>query len=192
MMVSLLLLGTINLQNTNCPSNITNCDLESQSDITMVVKQYVSLIALLFYVGAYAFGFGPVTWLVLSEIFPPSIKGRAMSVAVSINWATNIFISSTFLQFMNAVSVAGTFYSYMGICIISIIFVFLCIPETKAKSLHQINKELSRNSLSKRAFNTLQSFPGCKNLTICRRWFGKYRIVNDNVQDVNASTTAIL
>lgn len=62
--------------------------------------RYIAMLSLMCYVAAYAFGFGPVTWLVLTEIFPTAVRGRAMAAATSLNWMANLIISVTFLQFV--------------------------------------------------------------------------------------------
>ena len=58
----------------------------------------IAFLALVTYVCAYSFGFGPITWILLSEIFPPSVKGRAMATVTSINWALNFGVSATFVE----------------------------------------------------------------------------------------------
>lgn len=58
----------------------------------------MAFIALVTYVCAFSFGFGPITWIILSEIFPPSVKGRAMASVTAVNWALNVGVSATFLQ----------------------------------------------------------------------------------------------
>ena len=58
----------------------------------------IAFLALVTYVCAYSFGFGPITWIILSEIFPPTIKGRAMATVTSMNWALNFVVSATFVQ----------------------------------------------------------------------------------------------
>ena len=57
----------------------------------------LAFIGLVCFVCAYSFSFGPITWVLLSEIFPASIKGRAMALATALNWAGNTFVSGTFI-----------------------------------------------------------------------------------------------
>ena len=102
----------------------------------------VAFIALVTYVCAYSFGFGPVTWIILSEIFPPSLKGQAVAVVTSLNWALNFVISATFLQVSDAFSLGGLYVIYAILCLASIIFVILVVPETKEKTLEEISKLL--------------------------------------------------
>ncbi|XP_076341437.1 solute carrier family 2, facilitated glucose transporter member 10-like isoform X7 [Tachypleus tridentatus] len=99
----------------------------------------MSLAALMLYVFAYGVSFGPVTWLILTEIFPTVVRGRAMSVATSLNWGTNIVMSASFLHFVDSLGIGGTFIFYGGVCIGAIIIIFFMVPETKQKTLEEIN-----------------------------------------------------
>ena len=65
---------------------------------TSATLKIIAFVALVTYVCAYSFGFGPVTWILLSEIFPPNLKGRAMAIVTSMNWFLNFVVSATFLQ----------------------------------------------------------------------------------------------
>ena len=71
-----------------------NCSVSTTSTSLRII----AFLALVTYVCAYSFGFGPITWILLSEIFPPSIKGRAMATVTSMNWALNFVVSATFVQ----------------------------------------------------------------------------------------------
>ena len=104
--------------------------------------QIVAFVALVIYVCAYSFGFGPVTWVILSEIFPPSMKGRAMAMVTSLNWALNFLISATFIQVSSAFTLGGLYVIYSVLCVISIVFVLMVVPETKGQSLEDITRQL--------------------------------------------------
>ena len=60
--------------------------------------RFVALAALVGFVCSYSFSFGPITWIILSEIFPASSKGRAMALATAFNWFANIVVAATFLE----------------------------------------------------------------------------------------------
>ncbi|XP_042897178.1 solute carrier family 2, facilitated glucose transporter member 12 [Parasteatoda tepidariorum] len=109
----------------------------------------ISVISLMVFVCAYSISYGPVTWLVLSEIFPGSVRGRAVSVATCINWASNIIVSLTFLDVLNAMGIGPVFVTYEIICFAAAIFIFFCVPETKNKSLEEINQVLTKGLLKK-------------------------------------------
>lgn len=120
--------------------------------------RYTALAAIMSYVAAYSFSFGPVTWLLLSELFPPTIKGRAMAVSTSVNWAANLAISATFLTTVNLLSLGVVFLGYALLTFISIVFIFSVVPETKNKTLHRITKELSSTTFRERIKHNLSQF----------------------------------
>lgn len=105
--------------------------------------RYLTLSALVLFVGAYSFSFGPVSWLVLSEIFPAGIKGRAFSITTVINWGTNLFVSLTFLDMLSGIGTSSTFIFYAVVCILALLFVYKYVPETKGRTLEQISAELN-------------------------------------------------
>ncbi|KAJ8305956.1 hypothetical protein KUTeg_016501 [Tegillarca granosa] len=87
-----------------------------------------------------------VTWLVLSEIFPAAVKGRAIAFTTVLNWGTNLVISLTFLNVIDGVGVSMTFIVFSVLCIISVMFIFIYVPETKGRSLEQISVDLKKRS----------------------------------------------
>lgn len=103
--------------------------------------------SLMLYVAAFGFSFGPVSWLILSEIFPASVRGRAISLATVLNWGTNLVVSLTFLDIIENIGVSWTFVMFSVVCAVSVIFIFFAVPETRGKSLEQISKELNNRSL---------------------------------------------
>jgi MFS transporter, SP family, galactose:H+ symporter len=98
----------------------------------------MAVISTLAYGAFFSIGFGPITWVILSEIFPVSIRGKAMGVAIFANWLFNYLISLTFLMFIEKLGSAVTFLLYGAITFLSFIFIYFLIPETKGKSLEQI------------------------------------------------------
>jgi MFS family permease len=84
----------------------------------------------------------PVTWVVISEIFPNRIRGAAMAVAVSSLWTACFILTYTFPMLNKHLGAAGTFWLYAGICVVGFIFIKLKLPETKGKSLEEIEREL--------------------------------------------------
>jgi sugar porter (SP) family MFS transporter len=104
------------------------------------------LAFILGYMASFALSVGPVTWVILSEIFPTKIRGRAMAVAAIFLWIANYFVSQTFpIMNENAWLVekfnrAFPFWIYGGMCVVLVIFVLLFVPETKGKTLEEIEK----------------------------------------------------
>jgi sugar porter (SP) family MFS transporter len=106
------------------------------------VKGLPMLLLVLAAIGCYAMSLAPVTWVVISEIFPNRIRGAAMAVAVSALWIACFLLTFTFPILNGILGSAGTFWLYGSICVAGFIFVFFKLPETKGKTLEQIEKEL--------------------------------------------------
>jgi SP family galactose:H+ symporter-like MFS transporter len=81
---------------------------------------------------------GPVFWLILSEIYPLRIRGRAMSVGTVANWSANLIVALTFLTLTHAMGKAATFCLYGIVSIGAWLFAYFLVPETKGKTLEQI------------------------------------------------------
>ncbi|XP_072046510.1 solute carrier family 2, facilitated glucose transporter member 10-like [Amphiura filiformis] len=162
-----------------------------QKETSRAVKA-VALIALMCYIAAFAIGFGPVTWLILSEIFPAGVRGRAVSFASVFNWSTNILVSATFLDVLSSIGTSWTFLTYSAICGVSILFVFLLIPETKNKSLEQISVDLKKGSTLGRAFARCRHRTSCTLLCCCQLSISHSRLpVSESQSDFISSTNQV-
>lgn len=102
------------------------------------------LIFTLAAIGCYAMSLAPVTWVLISEIFPNRIRGAAVSIAVSALWIASFILTFTFPVILQAIGFAATFWLYAGICFVGFIFVWRRVPETKGKTLEQIEQQLTR------------------------------------------------
>ena len=112
---------------------------------------YSALIvgALMVYVCGYQVGFGPISWLMISEVFPLRTRGTALSIAVSVNFCGNLLVTFTLpsiQQWFDAIEpgkgISYLFGLYVAFCLLSLGFVAACVPETKGKSLEQIEAEM--------------------------------------------------
>jgi MFS family permease len=94
----------------------------------------------------FAVGLGPVFWLMISEIFPIQMRGPAMAVCTMFNWGLNFAISYTFLTLVGAITKQGTFwlYAFFGLC--ALVFFVTLVPETKDRSLEQIQSDLDADA----------------------------------------------
>lgn len=99
----------------------------------------IAMISLPVYVACFAIGLGPVFWLLISEIYPLKIRGRAMSVATVTNWAANLLVALSFLSLLHILGRSWTFWLYGIICVIAWIFVYRLVPETKGCTLEEID-----------------------------------------------------
>ena len=89
-------------------------------------------------IGCYAMSLAPVTWVVISEIFPNRIRGAAMSVTVTALWIASFILTYTFPLLNHALGAARTFWIYAAICVAGFLFIKARLPETKGKTLEQI------------------------------------------------------
>ena len=103
---------------------------------------YLALVALLIYIASVAVGLGPVFWLMISEIFPVGIRSKAMSVSTLANWAANFLVAATFLTLGSLITRQGTFFLYAGIAVVAFAFFLAKVPETKDRSLEQVQDTL--------------------------------------------------
>lgn len=100
------------------------------------------LIMVVMAIACYAMTLAPVTWVILSEIFPNRIRGAAMSVATFSLWSACFVLTYTFPLLNSALKASGTFWLYGIICVLGFWFIFRKLPETKGKSLEEIEREL--------------------------------------------------
>jgi sugar porter (SP) family MFS transporter len=140
---TLLLVGTVGLTLalTALGAYFTSGALRQQAP-------YLALVALLAFIASFAIGLGPVFWLMISEIFPIGVRSAAMSVSTVVNWAANFLVAATFLTLSAAITRQGIFYLYVGLAVIAFVFFLLRVPETKGRSLEQIQHELAGGSLA--------------------------------------------
>ncbi len=92
--------------------------------------------------GCYGMSLAPVCWVLISEIFPNRIRGAAVSVAVSALWIACFILTFMFPILKGGIGMAKTFWLYAAICFAGFVFVYFRVPETKGKTLEQIEKEL--------------------------------------------------
>lgn len=102
------------------------------------------LIMVVIAIACYAMSLAPVTWVILSEIFPNRIRGFAMSVATFSLWTACFVLTYTFPLLNHALKVSGTFWLYGFICVLGFWFIRKRLPETKGKTLEEIEHELIR------------------------------------------------
>ena len=96
-----------------------------------------TLVFIIIYTASFMMSWGPICWVLISELFPNKIRGKAVAVAVAAQWAANYFISSTYPAMMEFSS-GGTYWFYGVMSIISFFFVWKMVPETKGKTLEEM------------------------------------------------------
>jgi sugar porter (SP) family MFS transporter len=103
---------------------------------------WIALVALIVYIASFALGLGPVFWLMIAEIFPLRERSHAMAVCTIVNWGANFLISYFFLDLVKGISDQGTFWLYAGFGVLAVIFFAIKVPETKGRSLEDIERDL--------------------------------------------------
>ncbi|KAL1550626.1 Vacuolar glucose transporter 1 [Salvia divinorum] len=102
----------------------------------------LAVVALLVYVGCYQLSFGPIGWLMISEIFPLRQRGRGLSIAVLINFGANALVALAFSPLQELLGAGAVFFIFGAIAILAIVFIFFYIPETKGLTLEEIEAKL--------------------------------------------------
>jgi SP family sugar:H+ symporter-like MFS transporter len=98
------------------------------------------LIAANLYVVAFGVSWGPVMWVLLGEMFPNQLRGAALAVSGATNWVANFAVTLTFLPLLNAVGLGGAYGLYAGAALVSLLFVWTAVRETKGKTLEEMGE----------------------------------------------------
>ncbi|XDB55754.1 PREDICTED: solute carrier family 2, facilitated glucose transporter member 6 isoform X2 [Capra hircus] len=98
----------------------------------------VPLLATMLFIMGYAMGWGPITWLLMSEILPLRARGVASGLCVLVSWLTAFALTKSFLLVTNAFGLQAPFFFFAAVCLVNLAFTGCCVPETKGRSLEQI------------------------------------------------------
>lgn len=104
------------------------------------------LVFILIFGAFFSASYGPVTWIVMAEIFPTRVRGRAMSISTVAIWAACYIVSQTFPMLLETIGAAFTFWFFMTMVLISFLFVWKILPETKGKTLEDIEKSWKKKN----------------------------------------------
>ena len=117
------------------------------TSVATSIPPIVAVISIMVYSASFMFSWGPICWVLISEIFPNTIRGAAVAIAVAFQWIFNFIVSSTFLPMYNmslgSMENFGHAFSYSlygVICVLAAIFVWKLVPETKGKTLEDMTK----------------------------------------------------
>lgn len=110
-------------------------------------ENYIVLVAMLIYVGTFGATLGAVTWVYLSEIFPNRVRGLALSVATVALWLADFVVTYAFPIMAEALGTAMTLATYALCCAVAFVYILLKLPETKNKSLEDIEKLLNQTQI---------------------------------------------
>jgi SP family xylose:H+ symportor-like MFS transporter len=126
----LLIIGSIGM--AVGAAAVAVCDVTGYSGI-------ISVLAIMVYSAFFMMSWGPITWVLIAEIFPNTIRGAAVAIAVAFQWIFNCLVSSTFPA-MYDFSPVFAYGLYAAICIVAAVFVWRMVPETKGKTLEDMSK----------------------------------------------------
>ncbi|VFQ65820.1 unnamed protein product [Cuscuta campestris] len=98
----------------------------------------LSITMVLVYVAFFSMGMGPITWVYSSEIFPLRLRATGCSVGVAVNRVTSGVISMTFISLYKAVTIGGAFFMYSGVAVVSFLFFYALMPETRGRTLEEM------------------------------------------------------
>lgn len=99
---------------------------------------WIPVASLCLFIVAFSIGFGPIPWMMMGELFAPDIKGFSASLAGTFNWLLAFVVTKTFSNLVAAIKIGPTFWLFSGLTIVGVVFVFIFVPETKGKSLPEI------------------------------------------------------
>ena len=109
--------------------------------------ELLTMLSIMLYSASFMFSWGPICWVLIAEIFPNTIRGAAVAIAVAFQWIFNFIVSSTFVPMFNMHVTAGdhfghwfTYALYGTICVVAAIFVWRLVPETKGKTLEDMSR----------------------------------------------------
>lgn len=100
--------------------------------------KWMVLTDILVYLAAFDIGLGPVFWLLISEIYPTTVRAEAMSLATMANWGSNFLVAATFLSLVDHLGMRGSFLLFAGLCFVAFLFAAYLVPETRGRTLEQI------------------------------------------------------
>ncbi|XP_076007169.1 solute carrier family 2, facilitated glucose transporter member 8 [Genypterus blacodes] len=125
--------SVMDIQGQVAPEGFTNLSL-------------LALISMGVFITGFALGWGPIPWLVMSEIFPSKVRGFASAACVLTNWTMAFIVTKTFQDLMVNLTAAGTFWLFASISAVSVVFTIAFLPETKGKTLEQIEADFRGSS----------------------------------------------
>jgi len=104
--------------------------------------KWIAVGSVVVYIASFAISLGPIFWLMIAEIYPLKIRGRAMSLATVANWGFNMLVAATFLTLIEKLGKAGTFWLFSFVAVLGIVYCYFFVPETKGYTLEEIEEHL--------------------------------------------------
>ncbi|CAG7828155.1 unnamed protein product [Allacma fusca] len=114
---------------------------------------WLPLASLIAFIIAMSVGFGPIPWLMMGELLPPHVKGQASAMATSFNWLLAFLVTFFFEDVKQTVGSYSCYWAFAGICALGTVFVYIFVPETKGKSLDEIQKSFEKGNAKSRVMD---------------------------------------
>jgi sugar porter (SP) family MFS transporter len=143
----LLLTGLVGMTVSLSAVGLSFAAMENTADTatSTTVGGIVTVLALVVFIASFAFSMGPIVWTLISEIYPNRVRGRAISVATAANWLAAFLVAQFFLSLVDAIGESTTFFLFSALCVVSFVFVWYLVPETKGRSLEEIQERWVKN-----------------------------------------------
>ncbi len=126
---------------------------------TSTLASVVAIGSLMLFVASFAISLGPIFWLLNAEIYPLSVRSKAAGIGTMANWTFNFIVSLTFLLLIEALGRSGAFWFYAAVGVLTLIFCWKLVPETKGKHLEDIQAEFQARVDRRRESNAASSAP---------------------------------
>ena len=137
----LLFTGLVGMAVSLAAVGLSFAALENQPDgEATTVGGIVTVLSLVVFIASFAFSMGPIVWTLISEIYPNRVRGRAIAVATAVNWFAAFLVAQFFLSVVDAIGESTTFFIFSAFCVITYVFVWRYVPETKGRSLEEIQE----------------------------------------------------
>ncbi|MCO5316228.1 MAG: sugar porter family MFS transporter [Solirubrobacterales bacterium] len=114
--------------------------------VDQTLSTVIAVLSLMLFVSSFAISLGPIFWLLNAEIYPLGSRGKAASAGTMTNWFFNFLVSLTFLPLIDLLGQSGTFWLYAAVGLFTLWFCFRFVPETRGKSLEQIDEIFARRA----------------------------------------------
>jgi sugar porter (SP) family MFS transporter len=138
----LLFTGLVGMAVSLAAVGLSFAALENQPEgaTSTTVGGIITVFALVVFIASFAFSMGPIVWTIIAEIYPNRVRGRAMSVATAVNWLAAFLVAQFFLSLVDTIGESTTFFMFSAFCVITYVFVWRYVPETKGHSLEEIQE----------------------------------------------------
>jgi sugar porter (SP) family MFS transporter len=111
------------------------------------VVGWLAIVCVTVYIAFFSFGLGAVIWVVVSEIYPLTVRGSGMAMATTGHWVANFVVSLTYLSLIQAIGETFTLWLYAVMCVGAFLFCYFLVPETKGRSLEEIEEDLREKAI---------------------------------------------